>query len=257
MSDTTKKFTVKLEGNTGQFSTSFTSAAKSAEGLGSKLGGATKQVQQWTEVQQRAAMQMSRTQAEALKLNRTLDATRSIGGRLGEAFKSLTSGGGISGAFAAIGPAGIAAAAGIGAVTIAAKGAYNAVADLAQKAEGWSNVAEATGISVESVQKLQDYLEDAGFSADDLGTMMKKLQNEIATGGKEFERYGISLAQIRILAPEEQLRAVAAAVASIEDPTIRAAAATEFFGKTGAEKYAAIRGIAEGAYKVYLPLIER
>jgi len=168
--------------------------------------------------------------------------------KLSAAFTSLATGGGVSGALASLGPAGVLAAGGIGVATVATVKMFNAVKNLAAQAEQWSNVSEATGISVESVQKLGDFLEDAGFQADDLGAMMKKLQVEITTGGKSFDRFGISLAEIRKLAPEEQLRAVAAAVTAITDPTERAAAATEFFGKQGAAKLAALRGIAVGTY---------
>jgi len=170
------------------------------------------------------------------------------GGALGAALTSLGSGGGIAGALGAIGPAGIIAATSIGIATAATMKATAAVKELASQAEHWSNVSEATGLSVESVQKLGDFLEDAGFQAEDLSVIMKKMQVEIAGGGKAFEKYGINIAEIKRLAPEEQLRAIAAAVTSIVDPTERAAAAQEFFGKQGAAKLAALRGIAAGTY---------
>lgn len=196
----------------------------------------------------RLTAQVNRLAAAGAKVPASL-AGLTGGSKLGAAFASLTTGGGISGALSALGPSGVIAAGGLGVATVAAVKMANAVKALAAQAEEWQNVAEATGIGVVSVQKLGDYLEDAGFQAGDLTLIMKKLQNEIATGGKEFERYGISLSEIRKLAPEEQLRALAAAVMAIEDPTNRAAAATEFFGRTGAAKLGALAGIAKGAYE--------
>lgn len=196
----------------------------------------------------RLRVQVNQLAAAGAKVPSSLAGMTGGVNKLSAAFTSLATGGGVSGALASLGPAGVIAAGGIGVATVATVKMFNAVKNLAAQAEEWQNVSEATGISVVSVQKLRDYLDDAGFSADDLSLVMKKLQVEIATGGKSFDRFGISLAEIRKLAPEEQLRAVAAAVTAIADPTERAAAATEFFGKQGAAKLAALRGIAAGTY---------
>jgi hypothetical protein len=163
--------------------------------------------------------------------------------------QSLGSGGGLTGVLAAIGPAGIAAAAGVGILTGAFTAAVSAVSALAAKAEGWTNTATATGLGVVQVQQLQAYLEDAGFSAEDLQTAMQKLQKEIAGGGDNLAKFGIVIEDIKGMAPEEQLREVARQITNIEDPTNRAAAAMAAFGRSGAEHLAAIAGIASGAYK--------
>ncbi len=177
----------------------------------------------------------------------------------GKALGALATGGGISGALGAMGPGGIVAAGALGMVTVAAVGAARAVADLSSKAEGWSNVAAATGMSVQSVQKLSDYLEDAGFSSDDLLAIMKNLQTEIATGGKGLEKYGISVKALGLdsMTMEQQLQAVARAIMSIQDPMLRGAAATEVFGKSGMRVLAAIAGVARGAYKELSALSEK
>lgn len=170
-------------------------------------------------------------------------------GILGKAAGGLMSGGGVTGALSAIGPAGMAAAAGITAATAAAGAGAAAIASLASKAESWTNIAEGTGLGVVQVQQLQAFLEDAGFSGDDLTTIMKKLQVEIAGGGTELKKFGISVTAIKDLKPEEQLQAIAQAVMAIIDPTERAAAAQAAFGKNGAKQLAAIAGIAQGAYQ--------
>src|SRR5512139_841257 len=182
-----------------------------------------------------------------------------MGSKLSAAFTALTTGGGISGALAAIGPAGIAAAAGVGALSLGLTKAYGAVSNLAQKAETWGNVSMATGISVETVQKLSDYLIDAGFDADTLERVMKSLQTQLASGGKDLAKYGINIKDLGLASmdAEGQLRTIAQAVMGIEDPMLRGAAATEIFGKSGAKSLSAIAGIAQGAYKDLAALTEK
>lgn len=148
--------------------------------------------------------------------------------------------------------AGIGVAAGAKAfelVTTGAVDAAKAIAALAGKAEAWSNVAAATGLGVVQVQKLQSFMEDAGFEAGDLESAMRKLQTEIASGGAAMAAFGIDVRKFKDMQPEEQLRAMAAAIMAIENPTARAAAAVAAFGKGGAKQLAALAGIAEGLDK--------
>lgn len=134
--------------------------------------------------------------------------------------------------------------------------AAHEVIDLASAAEKWTNVAAATGLGVVQVQQLQHFLEDAGFSAGDLSIMMKRLDKEISGGGDALHKFGISVLDIRNMAPEQQLQEIARQVMAIEDPTIRAAAAMAAFGKTGAEHLSAIARIAQGAYQEFGALSE-
>jgi hypothetical protein len=168
---------------------------------------------------------------------------------LGAAAGNLAPGGAVGAGLSAIGPAGLVAAAGLGAVTLGAKAAFDALSDLAGQAERWTNVATATGLGVKEVQQLEAFLEDAGFQAGDLEKAMKKLATEITTGGDSLAKFGIDVRELKGLAPEEQLRELARQVTAIVDPTERAAAATEAFGKGGARALAALQGIASGAFK--------
>jgi hypothetical protein len=183
-----------------------------------------------------------------------------IGAALSAGLKSATGGfsqGGALGAgLAAIGPAGLAAAAGVGVLTTAATAAFVAIKGLAAQAEQWSNQAAATGLGVTQVQQLDAYMEDAGFQAGDLEKAMKKMATEISTGGDSLAKFGIDVRELKGLAPEDQLRELARQVTSIVDPTERAAAATEAFGKGGAKALAALSGIAQGAYKDMAALSE-
>lgn len=199
--------------------------------------------------------QVERLAAAGAKVPKTLTVPKSGGLGVGataaieQAAGGLAPGGALGAGLQAIGPAGLVAAAGIGAVTIAAKTAFEAIKNLASQAEQWSNVATTTGLGVVQVQQLQAYLEDAGFSSEDLGKAMKKMATEIAGGGDSLAKFGIDVRELKGLAPEEQFRELARQVTAIVDPTERAAAATEAFGKGGAKALAGLQGVASGAYK--------
>lgn len=205
----------------------------------------------------RLTAQVNALAAAGAKVPKNLAGLTGGGSTLGAGLKAglqsatggMSQGGALGAGLAAMGPAGLAAAAGLGAVTVAATAAFVAIKGLAAQAEQWSNQAAATGLGVVQVQQLDAYMEDAGFQAGDLEKAMKKMATEITTGGDSLAKFGIDVRELKGLAPEEQLRELARQVTSIVDPTERAAAATEAFGKGGAKALAALAGIAQGAYK--------
>lgn len=199
----------------------------------------------------RVTAQVNALAAAGAKVPASLSGLTGMGSKLTAAFSSLTTGGGVSGALAAIGPAGVAAAGALGAVTLAGGAAVREITSLASKAEEWSNLAASTGLGTTQVQQLSALLEDAGIPADALAKAMKELQKEIATGGKELEKFGIVTANLRDLSPEEQLRAMAAQVAAIQDPATRAAASLAAFGRSGTDLLPVMDDVAKGADKMY------
>ncbi len=237
MADTTKTVKVELSAESVKFEKAFQSAGKAVDGLAKK----------WTEAEQRSEMAMRGMHEQALKLNNSMGG---LGAKLSESFKSLTSGGGISGALGALGPSGVAAAAGIGAVTVAAGFAVKEISDLAGQAEQWTNQAKTTGLGVQTIQQLRVMLEDAGIGSDNLTAAMKGLHAEIASGGASLKTYGIDLASIKDLSPEEQLQAVAQSIMNISDVNERGAAAVAAFGRAGEALIPVLGQIAEGGYKV-------
>jgi hypothetical protein len=176
------------------------------------------------------------------------------GPSLGAAFQSLTTGGGISGALAAIGPAGVAAAGAVGAVSLAVSGAVSGISALAGQAERWTNLAKATGLGAQDVQRLGKMFEDAGIPAETLSGAMRELQNEIAGGGKQVGKFGISIADLKGQAPIDQLREMAARVEAIDDPTDRAAARSAAFGRSAQDLAAVLPEVATGADKMFSAL---
>lgn len=92
---------------------------------------------------------------------------------------------------------------------------------------------QRTGISVKSLSELEHAAEQSGATLADLEAAVRKMQKEIASGSKAFDNLGLSAQQLAKLTPEEQFNAVTAAIARIEDPTLRAGAAMDAFGKSG------------------------
>ncbi len=173
-----------------------------------------------------------------------------LGSRLADSFKALSSGGGISGALAALGPAGIAAGAGIAAVGYAANKVVGEIADLADQAEQWTNLAASTGLGITTVQQLSTVLKEAQIAPEALATGMRALSAEIASGGKDLQKFGIDITGWDLLSQEERLQRFAQAVMGISDPAIRSAAAQAGLGRTGTALIPILNDVASGAYKV-------
>jgi hypothetical protein len=207
---------------------------------------------------ERLRVQVERLAAAGAKVPTSLQSvlkTPPAGGGLGAAARQQLSGqlaasapGGLGSIMGTLGPGGLAAAAGIGAVAVAAGAAYTKIASLAAEAERWTNVAKSTGLSVEVVQQLEQTLEDAGVSGVDLKSVMKELSAEVATGGKQLERFGISIKGWDLMSQEERLRAFAGIVAGIQDPATQSAVAVAGFGRAGKELIPVLADIASGAY---------
>ncbi len=199
----------------------------------------------------RVTLEVNKLAAAGAKVPASLSGLTGVGSKLGAVFQSLGTGGGISGALAAIGPAGLAASAGLGVVTLAGTKAFRAIRDLAAEAEQWTNLAESTGLGVVQVQQLSTLLEDAGIPAESLSTAFKTMQKEIAGGGSALAEFGVRVSDLKDLSPEEQFRTLAERIAAIEDPAVRTAAAIAAFGRSGQELIPVLDDVAKGADKMF------
>lgn len=108
-------------------------------------------------------------------------------------------------------------------------------------AEAVTKVSQQTGLSIESVQFLRLAADQTGTSVDSLAGMVNKLQRQLVEAGDndklraKIEGIVGPIENLRALAPEQQLQKVADAIASINDPAERTAAAVTLLGKSGAE----------------------
>jgi hypothetical protein len=122
----------------------------------------------------------------------------------------------------------------------AAKSAFDYASSLRFTIDETAKLAQRTSISVEALQGFQVAADLSGVQ--NLQGGIQKLTitlGNAASGseeaGKAFAGIGLSVDKLMGMAPEEQFRAVAAAISAIKDPAARAAAAVKLFGESGVE----------------------
>lgn len=110
-----------------------------------------------------------------------------------------------------------------------------------------------TGIAVEQLSALGYAAEQSGTSLDALEGGVAKMQKALTAaskGGKEaaknFTALGLSVSELMTLTPDEQFKRIATAIAAIENPAEKTAAAMAFFGKGGAELIPLLNEGADG-----------
>lgn len=116
-----------------------------------------------------------------------------------------------------------------------------------------NDLSQRTGVSVEALSELQFVFGQAGVEASDLETAVKKMQKavvEAANGSKGanelIARLGLSVADLAAMTPEEMLSAFADGLATVSNPSERAALAMELFGKSGTKLLPVLSQGAEG-----------
>ena len=111
---------------------------------------------------------------------------------------------------------------------------------VADELDSLNDVANRTGVGVEA---LQSYGAAAKLSGTDIETFAKSIQKLSVNIGnatdektaKKFTDLGIAFEELKAASPTEQFEMVADAIAKIQDPAERAAAAVKVFGKGGIE----------------------
>jgi hypothetical protein len=102
------------------------------------------------------------------------------------------------------------------------------------------DAAARTGLSVEAISELSFAAEQTGASFGDVETATKRMAvgiGDLAAGSQaaqdRFASLGLTLADLQGLSPEDQFTKISAAIAKIENPTMRTAAAVDMFGRSG------------------------
>lgn len=103
-----------------------------------------------------------------------------------------------------------------------------------------SDVAGQTGLTAGKVMLLQTAFDQAGIGADAVGATINKMQRSLAeaTSGtgpaaEALQKLGLSAGELTGMAPDQAFNAIGAALSNIANPTERAAAAMDIFGKSG------------------------
>jgi hypothetical protein len=124
----------------------------------------------------------------------------------------------------------------------AAVGAFNGV--MAKGGE-LADFSDQTGIATGKLVILGRAFENNGMHAEDLGTVINKMQKTLVAAGDEgsaaadkIGRLGLKVSDLEAMTPDQQFETIAKAIAKIQDPTERAGAAMEIFGKSGGKTLA-------------------
>lgn len=156
-------------------------------------------------------------------------------GKKGEiGFGKIAIGAGIAGAAAKVGSMAIDAA------FAAAQKTVQNFGDALNMGGRLAELSDRTGVAVDKVMLLERAFQNTGLGADSLGPILNKMQKAIVDAGDgsskaadAFTKLGIPLSTLQSLSPDEQLRAIGKAIATIPDPAERAAISMEIFGKSG------------------------
>ena len=131
-----------------------------------------------------------------------------------------------------------------GAFTVAA--ITNATKQVIDFASHLTDLSQKTGISTSGLQKLQLAFEQSGISLDTVTAATTKLAKNLVDGDKStvgaLTKLGLSVGELKKMAPEQQFIAVADAIGRIQNPTEKAYAAMAVFGRGGAELLAGLDG---------------
>lgn len=150
-----------------------------------------------------------------------------------------------------MGPAGLAAAAGVGALATAAAAAVKATIDATSQAMKYGDAMAAlqdkTGLSSKALQDLEVAAKLGNSSLEAIASAVNKMQKGIVDGSTAFGKLGLSLQDLKAMSPEEQFKAVAVAIENINDPAQRAAARMAVFGKSGNDLAGTLKAAAAGA----------
>ena len=94
-----------------------------------------------------------------------------------------------------------------------------------------------TGIAVADLVVFQQEFANAGKSAEDIGPVFGKMAKTLQGGSADetIKKLGINLDELKKKTPAEQFRTLGAAINAVQDPSQKAAASMEIFGRSGAD----------------------
>lgn len=134
------------------------------------------------------------------------------------------------------------AVAGIAAFGAAAVGIVRGLSSLEDRVESLGNTAAKLGVSFGFIQTLEEAARRSGTSIDAVSAAFGRLQrsvlgvdDESKAAQKALAEIGVTAEELQTLSPEQQYQRIGTALAGIEDPARRTAAATALFGRSGSE----------------------
>jgi hypothetical protein len=132
-----------------------------------------------------------------------------------------------------------------------------AVNSLAKTADAFDEMSARTGVSVKALQELTYVSKLSGGSAESMEVAFKKMAMTITNAGEgmqqakdQLKNLNLTFADLAGLSPEKQFNKLAGAISDIQDPTARAAAAVDIFGRSGTSLLPMLSGGREGLQKM-------
>ena len=124
--------------------------------------------------------------------------------------------------------------------TQAARAALDMASRVTESIAAMDDLSQRTGVSTDALQAFQVAADLAGVqnlegALQKVSVVLGDAAAGSATAQKAFANIGLSVDDLLKLAPEDQFRAVAAAIGDIQGPAAQAAAAVDLFGKSGVE----------------------
>jgi hypothetical protein len=135
--------------------------------------------------------------------------------------------------------------AGLAAGYVSISGAIHAFNGVMDKGGQLADTSDQTGILAGKLVILGRAFENNGIPAENLGSIINKMQKTLVAAGDEgsaaadkLGRLGLKVSDLQAMTPDQQFETIAKAIAKIQDPTERAGAAMEIFGKSGGKTLA-------------------
>ena len=148
-------------------------------------------------------------------------------------------------------------------VSSAARQMGSYAVSVASAVDATNDLSQRTGIGVEALQSMQvaaklGGVDDATVAFQKMGVSIgKAIDNGDAS---DFEKIGLNFQELAVMAPEDQFRAIAAAISAVPGEASKAAAAVAIFGRSGAELLpflANLGAVEERAKKLGMVLSEK
>lgn len=181
---------------------------------------------------------LAKIEKQSAPASKSLKALNAVSGDLQRGMLTMgTRIGAVGEGLAAMGPAGLAAAAGIGAAVIGAKALIDRTREAVTQLDQIAQMADGIGVTTERFQELVFTFSRFDLEANDvgdaLGTIADRAQDAVSgtkSMQQDFQLVGISVDDLRGKKPEQLFDLFAQKVAAVKDPTARTAAVLRTFG---------------------------
>jgi len=210
------------------------SKMRSTEMSVTEAGAAMKKIAQNNDLEKKLRQIGDESQGSSSKV-KSLGTAAEDTGKKGEiGFGKIAAGATLAGAAAKLGSMAIDAAFAVAQKTVQS---FGAALDMGGR---FKELSDRTGIAIDRLVILERAFHNAGVGAESVGPIINKMQKALvdaedgtSKAAYAFADLGLSLSELKALSPEDQLKTIGKAIASIPDEALRTATSMEIFGKSG------------------------